>query len=305
MQKELFFRDCPKCKKRLRYTNKRNRNAAIKKNSICGSCAAQVTQNRPDVKEKRAIYSIYLKEAMIGKGNPFFGRKHSKDTIAKIQKNRDKRTFKTKEFKDKMSKVTSGRNNPMYGRTYYDVWVEKYGKEEADKKMAILSKKKSLQTSGKNNPMYGKPSPQGSGNGWSGWYKDWFFRSIKELSYMINVIEVGDLKWRTAETNDLAIKYISHDGNERTYRADFLIDEKTLVEVKPKKLMETPLNVRKKEAAVKFCKKNNYEYSITDVKLLDINDMVSLYDNKQIKFTKRYEEKYKKFIQKKNKSSDQ
>jgi hypothetical protein len=33
-----------------------------------------------------------------------------------------------------MSKVTSGKNNPMYGRSIYDVWLEKFGKEIADQK---------------------------------------------------------------------------------------------------------------------------------------------------------------------------
>ena len=30
--------------------------------------------------------------------------------------------------------MISGEKNPMYGKTFYDVWVEKYGKEIADKK---------------------------------------------------------------------------------------------------------------------------------------------------------------------------
>ena len=40
---------------------------------------------------------------------------------------------------------------------------------------------------GKNNPMYGKPSPQGSGNGWSGWYKGIYFRSLLYSSFMSSI----------------------------------------------------------------------------------------------------------------------
>jgi group I intron endonuclease len=38
------------------------------------------------------------------------------------------------EIRLKKSKSASGKNNPMYGKKVYDIWVEKYGKEIADKK---------------------------------------------------------------------------------------------------------------------------------------------------------------------------
>jgi len=293
MKKEIFIRNCPSCNRELTHTNKKNRNDAVKKGRLCSSCAAKIVQNDPAHKRKQAEYR---RKAYKGDNNPFYGKKHTIETIEKIQKNRDASSFKTQKFKDKMSKVTSGKNNPMCGRNYYDVWVDKYGKEEANNKMNKLKKEKSLQTSGKNNPMYGKPSPQGSGNGWSGWYKGWFFRSIKELSYMINIIEAKKLKWRTAETNDLAVRYINYDGSERTYRADFLVEEKELIEVKPIKLFNTPNNLLKKKAAISFCRKNGYNYKIVDVKLLDVKKMKNLYGRGEIKFTKKYEEKYKKYI---------
>ncbi len=293
MKKEIFIRNCPSCKKELTHTNKKNRNSSIKKGRLCSSCAAKIVQNEPIHKKKMAkIRSKMFR----GENNPFYGKKHTKETIAKIQKNRDISTFKTKAFKDKMSAVTSGDKNGMYGKTVYGIWLEKYGKEGADERMNKAKIKWSKASSGKNNPMYGKPSPQGSGNGWSGWYKGWFFRSVKELSYMINIIEAKKLKWRTAETNDLAIKYINYDGSERTYRADFLVEEKEMVEVKPIKLFNTPNNILKKKAAIKFCKKNGYNYKIVDVKLLDVKKMKKFYDLGEIKFTKKYEEKYKKMM---------
>ena len=49
---------------------------------------------------------------------------------------------------------------------------EIYGLEKSIK----IRNKISLASSGENNHMFGKPSPQGSGNGWSGWYKSWFFK---------------------------------------------------------------------------------------------------------------------------------
>lgn len=49
-----------------------------------------------------------------------------------------------------------GEDNPMFGRSAYDIWIEKYGQEEALRRMNILKNKRSEFSSGKNNSMYGK-----------------------------------------------------------------------------------------------------------------------------------------------------
>ena len=51
----------------------------------------------------------------------------------------------TEETRKRMSENhadVSGKNNVMFGRCAYDVWVEKYGKEEADKKRNDANNKK-------------------------------------------------------------------------------------------------------------------------------------------------------------------
>ena len=139
----------------------------------------------------------------------------------------------------------------------------------------------------------GEPSPQGSGNGWSGWYKDWYFRSLGELSYMINVIERFDFKWESAERKVLKIEYINWDGEDRTYYADFLIEGKYIVECKPKKLWNS-VNVRlKAEAAKLFCEQSGFKYKLIDpVKLTD-EKIYNLYKKGEIKFLEKYERKFK------------
>jgi hypothetical protein len=51
-----------------------------------------------------------------------------------------------------------GENNPMHGKSPYDIWVEKYGKEIADKKWKLKYEKHSNRMigrgTGKDNPMY-------------------------------------------------------------------------------------------------------------------------------------------------------
>jgi hypothetical protein len=144
------------------------------------------------------------------------------------------------------------------------------------------------------NPMYGKPAPKGSGIGWKGWYKGWFFRSLKELSYMINVIERGNHKWKSAESQDLSVRFINWEGHERTYRADFLIDDIELVEVKPKKLMNTPTNQAKRDAAIAFCATRGYRYVVEDAPIMTNDEITRLWQTKMIVFTKQYEKMFRK-----------
>ena len=285
-----YSRECPVCRKEILHTSKYNRNASFKKKRPCRSCSS-IVKNKKYGNNKKFIERYATKGNNTGENNPFYGKKHTRDVKNKLKKI-DKSYTQTKDFKQKCLK--NGENNGMYGKTVYNVWVEKYGEEVADEKLIQFKDKLSIRMSGKNNPMYGKPSPQGSGNGWSGWYKSWFFRSLKELSYMINVIEKNGSQWRTAETKDLRIPYVDYKGDDRTYTADFLVDEKELIEVKPEKL-KSSITVRlKQKAALEFCKKRGLVYKIVDVIKLSQQEIKQMHDNNMIKFTKRYENKYNK-----------
>lgn len=205
--------------------------------------------------------------------NPFYGKQHSKRTKEKL-KNVDRSYTQTQSFKDKSKR--DGKKNGMYGKSLYDLWIEKYGKEEADKKHKELCKKRSQNAKGKRNPMYNKPSPISSGNGISGWYKDWFFRSLRELSYVINILEKKGYKWESAER--IRIPYVDHTGKHRTYSPDFLVENSILVEIKPKRLKKLWTNKIKRKAARTFCKENGYTYQIIDINRnrLSIDDVITL-----------------------------
>ena len=284
-------RDCPKCKKELTYSSQIGYSLALRHNSLCRSCSASEINNRPEIHKLRTAWSRnYAKTHP----NGFLGKHHTPEYIARAKaRDRSGDNNKTPEFRELMSKITSGKNNGMYGKTFYQQWVSKYGQEEADRRMAAHKLKQSKNSSGKNNSMFGKPSPQGAGSGWSGWYNGWFFRSILELSYMINIIEKGNKKWSSAERKDLSIKYINWNGVERTYRADFLIDDKYLIECKPKKLFNTPSNKLKREAAEKFCEEKGLIYKMVSAPKMSTDDLIKLYRGKKIKFTENYDRKFK------------
>jgi hypothetical protein len=268
MNEKKFFRNCPQCNKVLSYTNSNNRQRAEKDKVICRSCS---TKNRN----------------LSGENNPFYGKQHTKETKQKLSDISFSHIY-TEEQKEQARTQLAKVSNSI---PLYDIWLTKYGKEEADKRLTQFKTKQSKNNKGKNNHMFGKPAPQGSGNGWSGWYKNWYFRSLRELSYMINVIEKENLVWQTPDKN-YKIPYIDYAGEPRTYFPDFIIGNK-LVEIKPLKLQNTPKVLAKKNAAEEFCQKQNMIYEIIDPPILSEEEVKNLYINGQIKFLDKYEQKFK------------
>ena len=274
---EKFKRECPTCKIEITYKSLGSYNNGIKNNSVCRCCASTGDKN-----------PMYGKT---GDKNPFFNKKHSEETLSKQSKIKLGKKHSNDTI-EKMKLLFSGDNNPMAGKTLYSVWVDKFGVEVADEKLLVVKEKLSKRNSGEGNPMYGKLSPKGSGNGWSGWYKGWYFRSIRELTYMVKIIERFNLKWVTGESNKYKIEYSDYKGNKRNYFPDFIINGKYIIESKPKKLWKSDNVIRKKEAAIEFCKERGLIYKLVDVGTLNNNEIKNLYQNDLIKFLPRYENKY-------------
>lgn len=268
----MYSRNCPICKKEIKYKTKYFRDSAELKKSICHSCNG--------IKNGWSIFNKKVSDGEID--NPFKNKLHTGSSKKKMSKSRlkNKELYKTKEFRQTMSRVTSGKNNPMYGKNIYDIWVQKYGIKEADKREKQRREKMSGKAKGKNNSMYGKPSPLKSGKGISGWFNGKYFRSLHELKFMI-VCERFNLKYKSAE--NIRIKYEKYDGTERTYSPDFIVNEKYLVEVKPKRLFKTPLNLLKSKAAKKYCKENNLKYKILDFDIVYKNKLKKLINDNKIK----------------------
>lgn len=267
METQKLIRLCPKCGREISYASKQSFKHAFEKDSLCKKC-------RPC---SPIFYQRQAKGANAGSKNPFYGKHHSSKVI--------------EDLKSGIS-AKHGKKNGMFGRSVYDVWVAKYGVEKADEKMAELKRKHSDNSRGEKNSMYGKPSPLGSGNGWKGWYKGWFFRSLRELSYMVSVIEKNGLKWECGEKKKFTIKYLDYKGTPRTYRPDFILDSKIMVEIKPAKLHNSVSVLLKKKAAEGFCLQNGMEYRIEDVDLLEKEDFLKLLLDGHIKILPMYKSRF-------------
>lgn len=125
--------------------------------------------------------------------------------------------------------------------------------------------------------------------GWSGWYGDFYFRSLRELSYILQLEKDGKV-WKSAE--HLKIPYTDWDGVDRTYRPDFIVEGKQLIEVKPKRL-HSSVSVRLKcEAGKKYCKSKGLEYLLVDAQVISSEQIQQMRADGRIKFTKRYEERF-------------
>lgn len=269
-------RICELCGIEIIYTHRISFWKAKKANKPCTKCIRKEVSNRP---EERLKNSERQRGKRSGEANPFYNKKHTDETKSKLRKN---------------AKMLFGKDNFMYGKSFYDVWVEKYGKEIADIKLDEFKIKQSKNSSGELNGMFGKPSPTGSGNGWSGWYKGWYFRSILELSYMVNVIERYNIEWKTGET--IHIDYVDESGTKRTYSPDFILNNKYLIECKPKSLINSKNVIIKTEAAKEYCIKNNLTFKIISPIKLNDDKLKNMFMNGEIVPIKRYEEKFKKYF---------
>ena len=309
-----LFRNCCDCKEKITYSNKQNYIYSLKHNKEvrCSKCRGKALSKKmfgrgptrgkhlsEETKKKISASRIgkhhsdeskkKMSTTRTGEGNPFFGKHHS-DKTKEILKNVDRSIWKTDEFRKKMSSITSGENNGMFGKHIFDIWVEKYGQDEALKRYKAWKKSLSKANSGEKNPMFGKPAPLGSGNGIGGWYVDIHFRSLRELNYIL-YLEKQNIKWENGELKEFNIEFTDTDGTKRTYRPDFILtEEKCMIECKPEKLFDTDINKLKREAGIKFCEEMGFLYIMLDPGVVDLDVLKELVLQKRVKLIRNLKE---------------
>lgn len=232
-----------------------------------------------------------------GENNPFYGRKHTAESIEKIKSGR-KELFSHPEAREavrqSMKKTfAEGRAGicANHGKSNHQIWVEKYGIQEADRLLNETRKKHSVNNMGHGNPMYGKPSPQGAGNGWKGWYNGHFFRSLRELFFVIDYIEKNQWTWESGETAKRAIQYTDHKGTQRTYYPDYIINGSIYYEVKPKRLWNTPTV----QAKIKGAAAIGVMIHLVDPEI-DTSRLKNLWEEGKIRFQPKYEDRIKEYF---------
>jgi len=208
-------------------------------------------------------------------------------------------TEKAKKIKNEMSERNSGQNNPNFGAKYSrgfadhpitGTFEDNYGTEKANN----LKRKQSERNSGKNNPMHGKPSPCGSGNGWSGWFKGKFFRSLLELSFMIKFENEG-IQYSTGEKIKYKIPYYDN-GKLRNYFPDFIFEDGRVIEIKPKALISSFLNSLKFAAARERFGEKFIVLTEENCVKIDITNLLLLIETETVILMDKYKEKLEKCL---------
>ena len=107
-----------------------------------------------------------------------------------------------------------------------------------------------------------------------GWYcsavtgnKEWFGSSYEQR----RMLQLDKLNVKWTKKHGIRIPYIDPLGNIRNYVPDFLIEDSIIEEVKPHNLVRSKVdnNNLKYDAAIEFCKNNNYTYRIITEKDLE------------------------------------
>lgn len=128
-------------------------------------------KNHKEFEKFKKEYSKCLSEKMSGSGNNMYGKsiydvwvqkygKKEADERNKEKTEKRNMTMKNKDIDEiiiiNKKKACPEKSNPMYGKIVYDVWVEKYGIDEANKKYKEMTEKQSLKNKGENNNMHGR-----------------------------------------------------------------------------------------------------------------------------------------------------
>lgn len=117
-----------------------------------------------------------------------------------------------------------------------------------------------------------------------GYYKEWYFRSLKELSFVLTC-EKNGLKWQGAEKEEFAVWYTDLYGKRRKHYPDLFVDDHIIVEVKPTKHQKGKLVQLKAKAMKEFCDTKGYDYQIVSPRKVLKKDLEDLIARNLITFT--------------------
>lgn len=225
-------------------------------------------------------------------------KEHIRNYATKVQKGKTYEELyapdKVNSIKNKLSKSASD-NNPRWSlkyRTYDEINKDKkkLGKRITDtrkgksydeiygyEKSLSIKNKLSSSFKGEKNHMYGKPAPKGSGGGIDGWYDDFYFRSLLELSFLIDMSNKG-ITVMSAENNTFKVPY-EIDGVIKNYFPDFYLpDENLIIEIKPFCRISEHINSIKFKAANKTF--DNFKVlSERDFKKIAKDELLKLVNN--------------------------
>lgn len=192
-----------------------------------------------------------------GKGNPFFGKKHSAKTKEKMKKNHadfagDKNPFNiwAKNPKNKEDWLNALRKA---NKNRKDKCDDKYIKmcEERSKMAAKLHIERKLIS-------YGRGHKNGYFNSKRQKIKI-YYRSSYEERFLQVCENISSIKLKPC---NLYIPYKTTKGIIHSYIPDFILNDQVIIEIKPKRMLNYGNNKLKHMAGKEYCEKNGFKYLI-------------------------------------------
>jgi hypothetical protein len=197
-----------------------------------------------------------------GKGNPFFGKKHSKKTKKLMSNNHADFMGENNPLVKWLNK--DDKNREEYSRIMKEVWKN-------PKNAKILSERnskaiESAMLNGNYNPY---------SNCLHGWFESKKFATkfYYQSSYELKFLEFCESspKITNLEKSKFVIPYVDKNGQKRKYFPDFLVNKNILIEIKPKSMVGYNNNEEKIEFAKKYCFENGLKYKLLMEK--ELNDL--------------------------------
>lgn len=212
--------------------------------------------------ERKEKYS----EMNSGKGNPFYGKKHSKKTKGLMSDNHADFTGENNPLVKWLNK--DEKNREEYSRIMKEAWddPEKYTmlcrRNSQNVEKAILN--------GNLNPY---------SNCLHGWFESkkfatkFYYQSSYEFAFL-QFCENSDKVCFLQKVN-FSIPYKDDEGKDHKYFPDFVVNENVVVEIKPKSMLDYNHNRNKIEFAKKYCSENGLKYKLLmEEELNDLNQNI-------------------------------
>jgi hypothetical protein len=260
-------RNCPVCKKEIKYKDASNRNNAEKLQKKCIPCS-----------KRKHIYNTTIRNCPVCKkvlnyssGQACFRAGQSNSKCRTCMQDKGELTKKLTRVCPKCQQIVAHTNRKAC-------------------RLAVLHNKtcpncQKKNQFGKDNPSYkhGK-IPHGGSRGWCGHYNNIFFRSRKELFYIIHYLEKFEQSWVSGEQKKYRIDYI-YNNQEFTYYPDFIVNDEWMIEIKPFKQHNDARILAKSRYAKDFCLEHGLKYAIFDCPSIGHNEFYRMADSRLIQPT--------------------
>jgi hypothetical protein len=192
-------------------------------------------------------------EKFLGEGNTFFGKKHSKKTRKQMSNNHADFTGDKNPLVKWLKK--DPKNKEVYSNRMKEVWK--------DEKLHQMTYKRNLENAKK---MVLNENHHPYSNCETGWFQSikfsnkFYYQSSYEKKFL-EFCESSD-KIKALQKLPFVISYKDENGRKRNYYADFLVNQRIVIEIKPKSMLNYNHNKEKIKAGKKYCRSNGYEYKL-------------------------------------------